>query len=167
MKKYAYKYGVILACAGIIYGFLSDSACAQATQDSPVEMIVLSPGDARSLEFEFDNTLGQSNSANLALIAATAPDQEIHQLAINISPKGDVGAEISYFTWGIFFSFTGGVFDFIEMLDPKYTYGFNTVNYVVDINPYVSFGLVFSTAAAVFSSFDFPLEMTMTLTLSN
>jgi hypothetical protein len=167
MKKIVLIHVFILVCTGIMYGVHTGSAFAQVAHDAPIEMIVLSPGDARSVEYEFDNTLGQPDSYNVALIAALAPDQEIHQLAINITPRGDMGPEVAYFTWGIFFSFTGGIFDFVEMLDPKYTYGFNTVNYDVDINPYLSFGLIFSAATTVFSSFDFPLEMTLTLTLSN
>ena len=143
------------------------TSLAQSTPDAKLDMIVLQPGDSRSIEFEFDDTIGNPDSYHVALISATAPDQEIHQLAVNISPRGDVGPEIAYFTWGIFFCFTGGVFDFIEMLDPKFTYGFNNVNYVVDVNPYMSLGLIFSSATSEFSHFEFPLEMTMTLTLSN
>jgi len=167
MKHYKTTLNIISLIAIIWCLQLDRIADAQTAHDATIETIILFPGDARSIEFEYNDTLGNPDSYHVALIAAMAPDQEIHQLTINLSPRGDVGPEIGYFSWGIFFSYTGGVFDFVEMLDPKFTYGFNSVNYLVDVNPYVSIGMLFSAASVEFSHFDFPLEMTMTLTLSN
>jgi len=152
----------------IVAAFMSCGlAAAQTSPDAKVDVLVLLPGDSRSIAYEFDDTMGSPEGYHVALISAAAPDREIHQLAINISPLGDVAPQVAYFSWGIFFSFTGGVFDFIEMLDPTFTYGFNSVNYIVDINPYMSIGIIYSAAVSEFSGFDFPLEMTMTATLSN
>ena len=167
MKKYMLAPVIFIPLIVFLSFIAQGRALAQTSPDSLLDVIILSPGDSRSIEFEFDNTIGNPDSYHVALISAVSPDKEIHQLAVNISPRGDVGPEVAYFTWGIFFSFTGGVFDFIEMLDPKFTYGFNNVNYIVDTNPSMSVGLVFSTLTTVFSHFDFPLKMTMTLTLSN
>jgi hypothetical protein len=168
MKKHTFFFNVMVLLMVLLWEALTAAqAGAQTAHDATVDALVLFPGDARSIELEYDDTLGNPDSYHVALIAAMAPDQEIHQLTINLSPRGDVGPEIGYFSWGIFFSFTGGIFDFIEVLDPKFTYGFNSVNYIVDVNPYVSLGLLFSAATTKFSHFDFPLEMTMTLTLSN
>jgi len=138
MKKYKAMAGTL--CLATIMWWLQPVciADAQTAHDATVESVVLFPGDSRSIEFEYNDTLGSPDSYHVALIAAMAPDQEIDQLTINLSPRGDVGPEIGYFTWGIFFSFTGCVFDFVEMLDPKFTYGFNSVNYLVDVNPYMS-----------------------------
>ena len=130
-------------------------------------MIVMLPGDSRSIEFEYDDTFWDPDSYHVALIAAVSPDYEIHQLTINITPVGDVGSEIAYFTWGAFVCFTGGVFDFYEILQPKFTYGFEDVTYIVDVNPFMSIGFLFSAVMVEYSHFEFPLNMTMTPTLSN
>ena len=136
-------------------------------EDWPLDMIVMLPGDSRSVEFEYDDVLFNPDSFHVALIAAVVPDYEIHQLTINITPVGDVGSEIAYFTWGAFVCFTGEVFEFFEILEPKFTYGFKNVNYIVDVNPFISAGFIFSAAMVEYSHFEFPLNMTMTVTLSN
>lgn len=159
---------IAFACMVLTPCFLAvTDGYAQTAHDTPLDMLVLFPGDARSIEFAYDDVLSSPEGWHVALIAAFAPDQEIHQLAINLAPRGDVGPELGYFTWGIFFNITGGIFDFIEVLDPKFTYGFAGVNYLVNINPYISVGMLFSAATTKFSHVDFPVEMTMTLTLSN
>ena len=135
---------------------------------SPFESVFLLPGDSRSLEFEYNDTFQESGSGHLALITALSPDHEIHQLIINISPVGDVGPEVGYFTWGALLVFSGDIIrNSIEFMAPKFTYGFKSVTYVIDVNPVMSIGFLFSTALVEYSHFDFPLNMTMTLTLSN
>lgn len=134
---------------------------------SPLDVIVLFPGDSRSIEFEFDNTFWDPESFHVALIFAMSPDNQIHQLSINLTPVGDVGSEIAYFTWGAFIFFPVSVNGLLEFLEPKFTYGHKHVSYIVDVNPSVSMGFIFSAAMVEYSYFDFPLNMTMTLTLSN
>ncbi len=145
--------------------------CCAATvcfAQSPVDVVTLSPGDSRSLEYEFNGTLseGDPSSYHFAMITAFAPDQEIHQLTITISPLGDVGSEIQYFSGGLFLSFSSGLITNIEIMEPKFTYGFNHATYIVDVNPTLTTGFLFTGATFEFAHFDFPLEMTMTLTLS-
>ena len=138
------------------------------TYDSPYESVILLPGDSRSLEFEYNDTFPQNGSAHLALITALSPDQKIHQLVITITPVGDVGPEVAYFTWGAFLVFSGDITtNFIEFMEPKFTYAFTSATYIVEVNPVMTTGFLFSTALVEFSHFDFPLNMTMTLTLSN
>jgi len=81
--------------------------------------------------------------------------------------SGDVGSEIAYFTGGVYLTFTGEVFDSFGLFEPKFTYGFKYVTYIVDVNPLVTMGLLFSAVMVEYVHFNFPLEMTKTLTLSN
>jgi hypothetical protein len=174
MKKYAIRSAVLLILTGMLWAVCSGKSIAEPAerqkilqQDWPLDMIVMLPGDSRSVEFEYDDTFLDPDSFHVALIAAVVPDYEIHQLTINITPVGDVGSEIAYFTWGAFVCFTGEVFDFFEILEPKFTYGFKHVTYIVDVNPFMYIGFLFSAAMVEYSHFEFPLNMTMTLTLSN
>lgn len=139
---------------------------AQTTHDAPLVMLALFPGDARSIDFSFDNDLAGRESVLFALIAAFVPDQEIHQLTITLSPRGDVGPELGYATGGFFVNLNGGAFNIFEVLDPKFTYGFDMVRYIVNVNPYVSIGMLVASATTSFSSVDFPIAMTMTAALS-
>lgn len=167
MDRYIMKTWTVLLAAIVLVVSLFSDAYAQTTHDAPLDTFMLFPGDSRTIEFSYDDVLPSIESIHVALISAFAPDLEIHQLSIQLSPRGDIGPEFGYFTLGIFFSFTGGTFDFVEMLDPKFTYGFEGVSYLVDINPYMSLGLIFSAATTKFSHVDFPVEMSMTVTLSN
>ncbi len=139
---------------------------ALSALDSSVDVVVLSPGDSRSLEFEYNGTFGEPGSFHFALVTAMLPDEEIRQLTVTITPTGEVGSAIGYFTWGIFANLTsaGNMF---ETLEPKFTYGFKHVSYSMDVNPTTTTGFVFSTALVEYEHFDFPLEMSMILTLSN
>ena len=137
------------------------------SEDTPLDMIVLFPGDSRSISFEYNGTVTQYGSYHMALVTAVSTDNEIHQLTINITPMGDLGTEVSYFTWGAFINFSRGVFNSFEILKAKYTFAHENVTYVVNINPLFSTGFIFSSAIFNYSYFDFPLDMSMTLTLSN
>lgn len=165
-KCFMKKWAVLLPTVGLLIIFIPLTH-AQITHDAYLDTFVLFPGDSRTVEFSYNDVLPNVESTHVALISAFAPDLEIHQLSIQLSPRGDIGPEFGYFTWGFFFSFTGGGFDFVEMLDPKFTYGFEGVTYRVSINPYMSLGLLFSAATTKFSHVDFPVEMSMTVTLSN
>jgi len=129
----------------------------------------LMPGDARSVNFEFDNIVANRGSTYLAVVAALSPDQEVHQLRIDITPVGDAGAEIRYATFGIFISL--GVnnisMPFFEVLPLKLSYAFEDVSYTVDVNPDISVGFVVTAAVAKQPESDFPVDMAMTLTLSD
>jgi len=113
------------------------------------------------------SNLSTPESYHVALIYATAPDNEIHQLTINLTPLGEQGSEVAYFTFGAFLCLSAGSFDLFELLEPKYTYGYKGVTYTIDVNPALSVGFLFSALMAEYRNFDFPLEMTMTLTLAN
>lgn len=139
----------------------------KALQSVPLDIIVLYPGDSRSIEFEYDDVFYEPESYHVALIYASAPDNEIHQLTINLTPVGDLGSEIAYFTFGAFIRLSGGTLNLFEFLEPKYTYGYKGVTYTIDVNPAISVGFLFSALMAEYRDFDFPLEMTMTLTLAN
>jgi len=139
----------------------------RAYASAPLDVVTLYPGDSRSIEFEYDDVFYEPESYHVALIYATAPDNEIHQLTINLTPLGDLGSEVAYFTFGAFMCLSAGTFDLFELLEPKYTYGHKGVTYTIDVNPAVSVGFLFSALMAEYRNFDFPLEMTMTLTLAN
>jgi len=152
----------LVACCVLTASELS----AQTTHDAPLLVLALFPGDARSVDFSFDNDFAGRESVLVALIAAVVPDQEIHQLTITLSPRGDVGPELGYATGGLFINLNGGAFNILEVLDPKFTYGFDMVRYIVNVNPYVSLGMLIASATTSFSAVDFPVAMTMTAALS-
>ncbi|MCX8044309.1 MAG: hypothetical protein N3B18_09305 [Desulfobacterota bacterium] len=156
--------GLTVLAAGVL--FFHPTIWGQTTHDAFLDTIFIFPGDARSIEYTFDAAFPDPESSHIALIAAFAPDFEIHQLSINISPRGDIGPELGYVTGGVFFCFTNGMFNFVEVLDPKFTYGFNSTHYLVNVNPYFSLGILISTATTKFSHVDFPVPMTLTITLS-
>lgn len=91
--------------------------------------------------------------------------EEIRNLTINISPRENPGAEIRYLTTGLFLGFSESDFEFLE---PRFSDGFESVTYVANVSSTVFAGLIFTELVMAQSEhFEFPLEMTMTLTLSN
>ncbi len=164
MKKTFFKILFLFILFGLMLTPVAGTAVAQGFSVDP---IVLFPGDSRSIEFHFYGTLLKKGSFHVALITAVSPDEEIHQLTIQITPMGNLGTELAYFTWGAFINFTGGILDSFEILEPKYTYAYKNVKYVVNINPYMATGFLFTAPIVEYSHFDFPLNMAMTLTLSN
>ncbi len=135
---------------------------AQPADAFSSDLVVLSPGDSRSLEYQFDGIFWDPDSYHMILVAALA-DNEIHKLTITISPVGDVGTELAYFTSGFFLSFPANLPD---LLSPGFKYGHEYVHYSVDINPNITFGIIFTAAVLEQSDIDFPVDMTATLTLS-
>ncbi len=156
----------LMCCACMLCPICTD-AQAQIDGSTMLTSVVLIPGDSRSFDFEFDGTLGKPQSTHITAVAAIAPDMEIHQLTVSIAPVGSAGSEIFYVTGGIFLTLTGGAFDFVEIVEPKYTSALDSVAYLIDVNPYMSTGIIVVSAVAQFDDFEFPLEMSMTLTLSN
>jgi hypothetical protein len=134
-------------------------------EDFNVDAVLLMPGDSRSIEFEYNGSLFETGSYHMAMITAVVDDGEIHQLTIQIYPKGDMGSETAYFTWGMFMNPKAGALGGFKMLDPRYTYVYKDVRYVVNVNPSMTTGFLFSAVGPEYSHFDFPLEMTMTLTV--
>ena len=164
MKINSFKLMIVSMVAFFMLVFIYDFSFAG---DSPVDIIVLSQGESRSIDFEYDAAFPDADSYHVAVVTASSHDGEIHQLKVDIVPIGDTGAEIAYFSWGIFFNYTAGGFDLFEVLEPKFTYGYKHVTHVIDVNPDVSVGFIFSAAMVEYSHFDFPLDMAMTLTMSN
>lgn len=153
---------VVLACLLLAGGGAFSRAVA--ARAGSVDTVVLFPGDARTFDFDLDGTVVEGRGSHLTLIVAVAPDREIHRLTLTVAPRGDTGPGIGYFTSGVMLSFSGG---FVEFIEPKFTYGFESVTYVLDVNPYASLGFLYTGAMVEFSHFDFPLEMGITTTLSN
>lgn len=154
------------ACTLIwILGTLCFGLPARAAEGSLGEIVYLSPGDSRSIEFEMDDTLVSTEGWYTVFIVTTISDGEIHRLMVNISPVGDVGSEILYFTGGAVLSFAGNSLFSMELFEPQFTSGFNHITYYADLNPVISLGLLLCTITTEFAHFEFPLDMTMTLTL--
>lgn len=164
MKKNTFTKAIILVAAFVLQVFAVGLSFAG---DSTVDIIVLSQGESRSIDFEYDSTFPDAGSYHVAVVTATSYDGEIHQLKADIVPIGDTGAEIAYFSWGIFYNYTAGGLNLFEVLEPKYTYGYKHVTHIIDVKPDLSIGLIFSAAMVEYSHFDFPLSMAMTLTMSN
>ncbi len=156
----------VTACAVICFlcAMVSGSS-AWAAEQSLAEVVYLSPGDSRSIEFEMDDTLVSAEGWYAVFIVATIADGEIHRLMVNVSPVGDVGSEILYFTGGAMLSFAGNALFSVELFEPQFTSGFNHITYYADVNPVVSLGMLLCTITTEFAHFEFPLDMTMTLTL--
>ncbi len=138
---------------------------AQPADAFSSDLVVLSPGDSRSLLYQFDGIFWDPDSYHMLFVAALA-DNEIHKLNITISPVGDVGTEMAYVVFGMFYSLPLSIGGFPDMLAPGLKYGHEHIQYSVDINPNITFGIIFSAAITEQSKIDFPVDMTATLTLS-
>jgi len=134
---------------------------------TPFASMVLLPGDSRSVEMEYDDVLWSDGSSNVTLISAIIPDNEIHFLRINFTPRDESAADIGYFTTGSFIYTNQGNLGFLQFLEPRITYGTETSSYIIDIYPAASAGIVFSAVILEYQDFDFPFKMTLTVTLSN
>lgn len=134
---------------------------------TPFASMVLLPGDSRSVEMEYDDVLWSDGSSNVTLISAIIPDNEIHFLRVNFTPRDDSAADIGYFTTGSFIYTNQEKFGFLQFLEPRLTYGTETTSYIIDVYPAASAGIVFSAVILEYQDFDFPFKMTLTVTLSN
>jgi hypothetical protein len=141
-------------------------ACAFETQSSRYATIALVPGDSRSLDLEYDGLLWKTGVFNLASITAIIPDDEIHYLSITFTPRGAAGAEIGFFTTGVFTYGKEGKFKFLQFLEPRLSYGAENVEYIIDVYPAISTGVVFSAVIVEYFDFDYPFRLTLTATLS-
>ena len=134
---------------------------------TPVASLVLLPGDSRSVELEYDDVLWKYGSFNMTIISAIIPDNQIHYLRINLTPRGDGGADLSYFSIGGFIYTNAEATGFLQFLEPRLTYGGEATSYIIDVYPAVSAGIIFSAVLVEYQDFDFPFKMTLTATLSN
>jgi hypothetical protein len=157
---------VLWGCIAMLAAAGAPDAVAQTGGNAPVHALVLLPGDARSVRYEFNSILAEPGSLNVALISAFTPD-EIRTLTVQITPVGDVGSEISYVTGGAFFSFSPTAIGFVRLFEPRFTFGYNSVTYTMDVYPWMSLGFLLSGAVATYARYDFPLPMSMTVSLSN
>jgi hypothetical protein len=137
------------------------------TQSNPYATITLLPGDSRSIDIEYDGMLWKSGVFNLSFITAAIPDDEIHYLSITFTPQGEAGAEIGVFTTGAFIYGKEGKFKFLKFLEPRLSYGAEDVQYIIDVYPAISTGVVFSAVIVEYFDFDYPFKLTLTATLSN
>jgi hypothetical protein len=137
------------------------------TAAATVSNLVLLPGDSRSVELEYGGVLWRDGSCNIAIISAVIPDNEIHFLRINFTPRDERAADIGYFTTGGFIYTSQSSTGFLQFLEPRLTYGAETTSYIIDVYPAVSAGIVFSAVILEYQDFDFPFKMTLTVTLSN
>ncbi len=169
MKKY-FSSLIFLSLFMIIFTY--DSACAQRSADDGIgmDLIILYPGESQSINFEYNGLFWDNFAFHMALVASFAFDEEVHTLSVNITPMGDDGSEFTYFTTGFFY---GAPISF-EILAPRFPSGYEDVNYTVDMNPF-SLGFIVSAVINEYPNdnqhdgddFDYPIDMTMTLTLSN
>jgi hypothetical protein len=140
---------------------------ALEAQSSRSAAIALMPGDSRSLDLEYDGMLWKSGVFNLSFITAVIPDDEIHYLSITFTPQGEAGAEIGFFTTGAFIYTNEGKVKFLTFLEPRLSYGTENVQYIINVYPAISTGVVFSAVIVEYFDFDFPFKLTLTATLSN
>jgi hypothetical protein len=152
--------------------FNQNIARAQSLADNGIgiDFIVLYPGESRSINFEYNGLFWDNFAFHLAMVTTIPLDEELHTLSVNITPMGNDGTEFSYFSSGFFY----GPLLSLEILAPRFPSGYEDVNYTVELNPF-SVGFIFSTVLIDYPSdsqhdgddFSYPIDMTMTLTLSN
>ena len=155
---------ILLLCTSIAQAEVPRPGLAEATFGT----MVLLPGDSKSIEIEYQGVLWRDGSFNMAFVSTVIPDNQIHFLRINLTPRIDRAADIGYFSAGgfIYTNTSAGKSGFLQFLEPRLTYGTDTVSYIIDVYPTVSVGIVFSAVMIEYQDFDFPFKMTMTATLS-
>jgi hypothetical protein len=142
-------------------------AFALEAQSSRYAAIALLPGDSRSLDLEYDGLLWKTGVFNLSFITAIIPDDEIHYLSITFTPRGEAGNDIGFFTVGGFIYTKERKVGFIQFLEPRLSYGTENVEYISNVYPAISTGVVFSAVIVEYFDFDYPFKLTLTATLSN
>lgn len=167
------KYKTILRLALLVIFLMSSAAQAEVPRPglagATFATMVLLPGDSKSVEMEYEYVLFRDGSFNMTFISAVIPDNQIHFLRINLTPRIDRAADIGYFSAGgfVYTNTSEGKSGFLQFLEPRLTYGTDTVSYTIDVYPTVSVGVVFSAVMVEYQDFDFPFKMTLTATLSN
>jgi len=167
------KYRTLLGAALLIIVLVASTAQAEVPRPGLAEAtfgtMVLLPGDSKSIELEYQGVLWRDGSFNMAFVSTVIPDNQIHFLRINLTPRIDRAADIGYFSAGgfIYTNTTEAKSGFLQFLEPRLTYGTDTVSYTIDVYPTVSAGVVFSAVMIEYQDFDFPFKMTLTATLSN
>ena len=176
MQKFSKFLWYQLWCMFLFFIFcLTPAAARQRTDDFPAgtDLVLLYPGESTSLNFRYNGLFWEDLSCHTAVIAAFALDEQVHELSVNISPLGDDGYEFTWFTSGFFIG-AGSLALGLEILPFRIPAGYEDVNYSVDLNPF-SIGVIFSAIINEFpfdsqhdgDDFDYPVDMTMTLTLAN
>jgi hypothetical protein len=166
------KYKTFLRAALLIILLFASAAQAEVPRPglagATFAAMVLLPGDSKSVEMEYEDVLLRDGSFNMTFISAVIPDNQIHFLRINLTPRIDRAADIGYFSAGgfIYTNTSAGKSGFLQFLEPRLTYGTDTVSYIIDVYPTASVGVVFSAVMIEYQDFDFPFKMTMTATLS-
>lgn len=166
----------LLLCFFIFLVIYPSPAKAQRLSENSgtgIDFVLLYPGESTSLNFRYNGLFWEDLSCHMAFIGAFALDEQVHELSVNISPLGDDGYEFTWFTSGFFIG-AGSLAPGLEVLAPRFPAGYEDVNYSIDLNPF-SFGVIFSAIINEFpfdsqhdgDDFDYPVDMTMTLTLSN
>jgi hypothetical protein len=170
MKHTIKSLSIITLAALLLCSSGSDATEHRGTisiHDVPFGTIFLLPGDSKSIEFEYDGLLWESAAYNIFVISAAISDNQIHKLSVNLTPRGDMGTDIGYFTAGSFIFGKDGFFKFLGFLEPRFAYGSEPVSYIIDAYPAISIGILFSAVVVEYAYFDFPFKMTLTVTLSN
>jgi hypothetical protein len=167
------KYKTILRLALLVIFLMSSAAQAEVPRPglagATFATMVLLPGDSKSIEMEYQGVLWRDGSFNMAFVSMVIPDNQIHFLRINLTPRIGRAADIGYFSAGsfIYTNTSQGKSGFLQFLEPRLTYGTDTVSYTIDVYPTVSAGVVFSAVLIEYQDFDFPFKVTLTATLSN
>jgi hypothetical protein len=155
---------IILCCSQIGTGTIREAAALET--QSNTSAIALMPGDTRSLDIEYDGMFWKSGVFNLSFITAAIPDDEIHYLSITFTPQESAGAEIGFFTTGAFLYGKEGKLKFLQFLEPRLSYGSENVQYIINVYPAISTGVVFSAVIVEYFDFEYPFKLTLTATLS-
>jgi hypothetical protein len=165
-----YKTVLLLAALLLLFPGISGAHAAAplpGTAAATVTNVVLLPGDSRTVELEYWDTIWWDGSCNVAIISAIIPDNEIHYLRVSFTPRDERAADIGYFTTGSFIYTNQTTTGLLQFLEPRLTYGAEATSYIIDVYPSVSAGIVFSAVILEYQDFDFPFKMTLTATLSN
>jgi len=167
MIKSVFKLIAFLSLAGMLWAVGSGRSFARdfetyqnSSDNSPVDLIWLFPGESRTIPFQYDDIFWNPDCCHVAIVLLLNYGDNIsRQLTVNITPVGEVGSELAYVTGGV-------SFNPFDVLSPKLIFANNDVNYTVEAN---LFTVVFILSAAMLESsyIDFPIDMAMTLTISN
>jgi len=155
---------LIIFCCAQTGANTVQEAFALETQGTAITLL---PGDSRSLDLEYDGLLRKTGVFNLSFITAIIPDDEIHYLSITFTPRGEAGNDIGFFTFGGFIYTKERKVGFIQFLEPRLSYGTENVEYIINVYPAISTGVVFSAVIVEYFDFDYPFKLTLTATLSN
>lgn len=163
------KY-LIFACVFVFFLAGAPKNGDAFTAESALGVVFLSPGDSKSVNFELRDVLFAPGSFYPLIVMAASFDSEIRSIDIAINTVGDIGTELLIGSTGCFFSLAALSLNlfYFEFLPPILFYGNETANYRIDVNPFLSLGLLFTGIVSQYEYYDdFPIYVTVTLTMSN